>query len=130
VDEDGTPGQALLLDKQGQRVRLSWGDSCTLTATDYAVYRGTFDPSSPGDNTFTNHEDLVCTTHELNSHEFIEEPGSFYYLVVPHNGTWEGSYGTNSGGTERPQGRGGFCFPQTLGSCHGPGPAAVPASSD
>ena len=118
VDEDGTAAHALLVGKQGPSVTLSWGESCTPTDQDFGVYRGSFDPQNPGGNTFSNHGDVVCTTNGSNGYTFLfQPPGNYYYLVVPHNGTWEGSYGTNSAGAQRPQGSGGSCFPQTLADC-------------
>jgi hypothetical protein len=117
VDEDGTAGQALLLDKQGLRVHLNWGGACSLADTDYAVYKGTFDPANPSSNTFTNHGYQVCSTAHLNTYSYVEDSGSYYYLVVPHDGAWEGSYGEDSYGAQRQQGSGGSCHAQNVGSC-------------
>ncbi len=71
---------------------LTWnGGDCTLGAGGTA----TFDPGAPG--------------------------GSLqYYVIVPHDATREGSYGRNSGNTERPAATGlpGCSFTQALGgSC-------------
>jgi hypothetical protein len=124
VDEDGDSGQALLLDKLGDRVYLNWGDSCATSDTNFAVYRGTFSASNPGSNSFTNHGPFMndgeqsCTTGGLNTYQYIEASGlNHYYLVVPHNGTWEGSYGVSSEGAQRSQGSGGACFVQNMGTC-------------
>ena len=42
--------------------------------------------------------------------------GDTYYLVVPHNGSREGSYGTDSSGRERPPAI-EACLPQAVGGC-------------
>ena len=116
-DESGNSHHALTVDKDGLRVLLYWGDSCNLADTNYSVYRGTFNPANMAANTFTNHGQLTCNTNNLNTYSFAEAAGSFYYLVVPHNGTWEGSYGVDSNGTPRQQGSGGNCFVQNVGAC-------------
>jgi hypothetical protein len=122
VDEDGSPDQALMVDKLGQRVELFWGESCNLADTDYAVYRGTFSTADPGSNTFNNHGPIVaedsCSTNHQTEFDYIETSGaSFYYLVVPNNGTWEGSYGQDSEGAQRQQGSSGSCYIQQMGEC-------------
>jgi len=115
-DENGNDDHALLVDKINQRVTLNWGESCALTDTDFAIYRGTF--STAGGNTFTNHGDLLCSTGGLNTYQFIEDSANHYYLVVPNNGTWEGSYGTDSNGVQHQPGSGGDCgYIQVLGTC-------------
>ena len=47
---------------------------------------------------------------------FTPLAGNTYYVVVPQNGTREGSYGVDSTLTERPVGD-GECLPQEIGSC-------------
>lgn len=42
--------------------------------------------------------------------------GSMYYLVVPHNGAVEGSYGRDGAMGERPASL-TACFPQSIGAC-------------
>ena len=47
---------------------------------------------------------------------FAPAAGDRYYLVVPRNTAREGSYGTRSGGAERPAGL-GQCAAQLIASC-------------
>jgi hypothetical protein len=108
-------GRPLKLDKTpGVDISLEWGVSCLADDTDYAVYEGTI-----GD--FTHHSARLCTTEGLTTADLIPDPtedGS-YYLVVPLNGTHEGSYGLTSEGVERPTGQPVPCLPQEIGTCFG-----------
>jgi hypothetical protein len=79
----------------GGDVALDWEPSCMASDADYAIYRGNL-----GD--FTSHDDVTCTTGGLTSAVLGVAPGDHYYLVVPHNGTTEGSYGVDSEGQPRP----------------------------
>jgi len=88
---------------------LRWGDSCLPTDTDYAVYEGAF-----GD--FTSHVPVTCSTAGATTATITPSLGSAYYLIVPNNGTSEGSYGVRSDLTERPAGS-GACEPQSVGVC-------------
>ena len=74
-----------------------WSPSCAAGDDDYEVYEGLI-----GD--FTSHAALLCTTGGATSTTITPTAGSRYYLVVPTNGTREGSYGVNSGDVQRPQG--------------------------
>ncbi len=100
---------SLVLDKaDGDQITLSWGASCLATDTDYAIYEGTL-----GD--FTSHTSLFCSTGGATTTTVTPLIGGTYYLVVPHNATREGSYGTSTAG-ERPEGGDG-CLPQQFGGC-------------
>ena len=99
----GIPLQIVQTD-QGD-ITLSWSESCQSGDIDYAVYEGTIG----GD--FTSHTRLVCTTGGAMSVTITPGPGNHYYLVVPHNGTNEGSYGFNNLGHSRPVGV-ETCLPQ------------------
>ena len=96
----------------GGSVTIDWSASCVTTDTDYAVYEGDL----TGD--FSNHAPLVCSTGGALTLTVPPTTGSRYYLVVPHNGSVEGSYGTASpGGARGPSPS--ACLPQRTGlSCH------------
>lgn len=88
---------------------LSWGTSCVASDTDYAIYEGTI-----GD--FTSHAPQTCTTGGATSATVPVSSGDRYYVVLPHNATWEGSHGTRSNGAERPRGA-ATCYPQAVAEC-------------
>ena len=79
---------------------IRWAPSCASGAVDYFVYEGSLAALRTG----YDHEKKACADagHDL-TEEITPQPVDSYYLVVPFNGTAEGSYGTNSAGAERPQ---------------------------
>jgi hypothetical protein len=81
----------------GGDITLSWGYSCLAADSDFGIYEGTI-----GD--FTSHVDRFCSTAGAPTMTFTPGAGNMYYLVVPQNGTREGSYGSGTGGAERGQG--------------------------
>jgi hypothetical protein len=103
-------GSPLRLQKAGSNVTLTWGASCLGTDTDYAVYEGTVG------GTFTSHVSRLCSTGGLTTATFAPAAGNKYYFVVSRNASREGSYGTRTGGAERPVGT-GQCAAQLIGSC-------------
>ncbi|MDX1389063.1 MAG: hypothetical protein R3344_07730, partial [Acidobacteriota bacterium] len=104
------PGPDVLrLDHTGQDVILTWGSSCLASDADYHVYEGVL-------GEFTSHEPVVCTTGGALGFVHPAPSGNAYYLVVPSNGLYEGSYGRTGSGAERPQGT-GACLPQAIGTC-------------
>jgi len=104
------PGIPLTLSlNEGGDLELSWSASCRSGDTDFAIYEG-----SLGD--FTSHEPGACSTGESTTAVFEPGPGNTYYLVVPHNAIWEGSYGHRGDGTERPRGA-LACFSQAIAVC-------------
>jgi hypothetical protein len=90
-------------------VRLDWGDSCSEGDLDYAIFEGTI-----GD--YTSHTEMMCSTAGATTQTFFPSSGSQYYLVVPISSGFEGSYGYDSSGAQRPQGT-TSCRPQALGAC-------------
>ncbi len=92
----GIPGSVdgLQVTKNGAELALVWNPSCSVDASDYAVYEGTL-----GD--WTSHMPLMCTTGGAVSIPVTPASGSVYYLITPRNTTVEGSYGTDSQGFER-----------------------------
>ena len=95
----------------GEQISLSWGDSaaCGFVDSDYEIYSGMI-----GD--FTSHIEVLCSTAGATSTTIAGGMGDFYYLVVPTNGVWEGSYGRASDGSERGQGS-SACLPQGVAAC-------------
>jgi hypothetical protein len=106
----GAGGSALRLQRAGSNLTLTWGASCLGTDTDYAVYEGLLA------GTFTSHVSRLCSTGGLTTATLTPVAGNRYYLVVPRNATRQGSYGTRSGGAERPVGT-GLCAAQLISSC-------------
>lgn len=106
---DRRPGVPLTLERTTNGIRLSWGVSCLAGDTDYAVYEG-----SLGD--FDSHSARLCTTDGLLEAGFNPGSGDRYYLLVPHNGASEGSYGHTSDGMERPPAL-AACLAQSVGVC-------------
>jgi hypothetical protein len=104
------PGTELTLTRlAGGSLHLSWGASCRGTDTDYEIYRGSL-------GSFSSYAPLVCTTAGATSATIGPSPGASFYLVVPTDGSIEGSYGKAANGLERPPSA-TACRPQTIGAC-------------
>ena len=84
------------VDSGGASVTVSWGSSCSSEATGYGLYEGTL-------GTWYNHAATACMG-STNSATLSPSSGNRYYLVVPNNGDYEGSYGKDSSGNEIPPG--------------------------
>jgi hypothetical protein len=93
----------------GGAINLYWSPSCMATDVDFGVYEGTL-----GD--FTSHVPRVCSTSGATTATIVPGVGDMYYLVVPHNGSVEGSYGTDGVLAQRPASL-TACYPQTIGAC-------------
>jgi hypothetical protein len=101
---------ALTLAKSGAtQIKLSWGASCNSADGDYEVYDGAI-------GTFTARTPVLCSTSGARSATLTPAAGSRYYLVVPTNGTIEGSYGTNDDGVQRAASA-SACRPQAFAAC-------------
>ncbi len=120
VTGDPPPGEVaatLEIDKSSLTpgdLHLRWSASCSNQAVDYAIYEGTL-------GLFDSHVAIDCSDDGGDLEEEIT-PGSGgrYYLLVPLGSSQEGSYGTDSGGTERPvpPSAGDRCLDaQVLGGC-------------
>ena len=62
------------------------------------------------------HQPVVCSTGGAATQTLTPAAGDRYYLIVPHNGTTEGSYGRTGNGQPRapaPE----ACFPQSVAAC-------------
>jgi len=77
----------------GSTVALTWGPSCRAGA-DYAVYEGAI-------GSWLEHVPNLCSTGGLTSVSVTPANGNRYFLVVPHDATTEGSYGSTSSGAQR-----------------------------
>ena len=73
---------------------LSWQPSCSADDNDYAIYEGQL-------GNFASHQRVQCSTSGLTSASITSAAGSRYFLVVPQDGTSEGSYGSASSGVSR-----------------------------
>jgi hypothetical protein len=98
----GRVDEPILLNKRdvigiGSVLEIGWPPSCLPGASDYGIYRGML-----GD--WDSHVALDCSDGGDPLVELIL-PGSesYYYLVVPHTGAVEGSYGYHSNGADRPR---------------------------
>jgi len=92
---DGSDGAPLDVSKLGGTdLALSWGASCSLGDSDYALYSGSL-------GSFDGHTPVLCSTGGETSATITGPEGDVYFLVVPHDGATEGSYGLDDQGSER-----------------------------
>jgi hypothetical protein len=97
------PGGPLRVRKETSgEITIDWGESwCSCADNDYEVYRGTL--ASLFGGTY-DHGWMSCSTAGALTYTY--NPGSSlqsrYFVVVPTNGTDEGSYGLDSDDNERP----------------------------
>jgi len=96
----------------GASVTLGWAGSCSAADTDFGVYEGTI-----GGN-FTSHIPVpgMCSTLGAKTATFNASAGDRYFLVVPSDGSTEGSYGGDDITGERPVSA-TPCAAQILGEC-------------
>jgi hypothetical protein len=92
----------------GSTVVLNWAPSCSTGDTNYEVYEGTL-------GSWYSHLPVNCLTGATTL-TFTPGAGSVYHLVVPTNGTTEGSYGRNSSFVQRPASA-SACVAQSIGTC-------------
>jgi hypothetical protein len=109
-DGDEISGQQLMLQRGlgPDTVTLSWGPSCSLDDDDYSIYEGAI-----GD--FSSHGPKACTTGGATTHSYVPSEGDRYFLVVPHNSIFDGSFGTRSDG--QPRHALSFCRPVSFDEC-------------
>jgi hypothetical protein len=104
------PDGALLLEPgAGGTLRLTWSASCLPADADYAVYEGSI-------GHFQSHVPLLCSTSGATAVSIVPGAGDRYYLVVPLNGAFEGSYGWDGESMPRPASA-SACHPQAMVVC-------------
>jgi hypothetical protein len=109
-DGGNVPGTPLTAAKAtAGQITLSWGASCVVSDGDYGVYEGAL-----GD--FTSHAPVLCSSGGSHFATFLPQAGNTYYLVVPNDGSLEGSYGFTSESTARGQGA-SACLTKSFGGC-------------
>src|SRR6185436_19792259 len=86
---------ALLAQKVGSIVRLTWGADCGAS-TKFGVYRGDLSTGWGSVAPVAGQCNLTARTVDLPL-----DTGSYFYVVAPNNGTQQGSMGTRSNGTRR-----------------------------
>jgi hypothetical protein len=105
-DGVNVPGNPLAIMFDGTDITLIWSATCLQSDNDFAVYEGTL-------GQFSSHSARMCSTGGMISATFSAPAGNAYYLVVPNNGTNEGSYGRDSLSFERTPAA-TSCMPQEL----------------
>jgi glucose/arabinose dehydrogenase len=112
-DGDTVPGLPLVVGKNGANpadIDLDWSPSCGATAADYSVHEGIL-----GD--WYSHNAVLCTTAGATQATIGPGSGNRYYLIVPLDDLREGSYGTDSLGSEHPRSDIRCRFERDLTSC-------------
>jgi hypothetical protein len=98
-------------------VDLSWGPDCNTPPTvDYSIYAGDLLRLRTTGIYDYNGMTPVCRAGADMAEAVPLPPGDVFFLVVPHDGTGEGSYGQDSAWTERPPAAPPVqCHPQNAG---------------
>ena len=102
-------GVPLTLGKSGDDLTLQWGASCSASDNDYEIYEGTI-------GAYYSHTQKMCSTGGSTSATLTSDFGSHYYLIVPRNFAFEGSYGVDRSGAERPAGA-STCATSMIAGC-------------
>lgn len=100
--------EQLRLGRADGELELTWEASCLGSDVDYEIYRGPL-------GSFSDPQPLVCSTSAQLLHRFEMPGASEFYLVVPTNLTFEGSYGESSAGA-RPAAV-AACRPRSVAAC-------------
>lgn len=88
------PGPPLGIAKSGSNLTLTWAEACAPTGADYGVYEGEL-------GRFDSHAPRTCSTGGATSWSLAPGSGDRYFLVAPHDGARDGSFGADSAGAER-----------------------------
>ena len=97
----------------GTQLTLTWGASCSTSASDYAIYEGTLDALHAGS---WNHASKTCSAGTDRTETITPGSGARYYLVAPVTSTAEGRLGKTSSGADRPAAA-APCKPREASSC-------------
>jgi len=111
---DGDPGVPLSVAKGfGGALTLSWGVSCSATATGYAIYEGTLEVLRSG---IWGHTPRSCAAGADLTESVLPGSTAVYYLVAPMAAGKEGLLGRTSSASERPPST-AACAPREVSSC-------------
>jgi len=111
---DGRTGAPLRVAKgAGSALTITWGASCSATASDYALYEGTLSALRSGS---WDHAPKTCATGLDLTETVVPGAASAYYLVTPLAAGHEGLLGPTSLGVERPPSL-TACAPRESASC-------------
>ena len=106
----GSVPNVLTVVKSGTNLNLTWTAPPICTPSGYGLYRGTLPWTA------YNHASIDCSITGTST-STPSDTASYYYLIVPLTSTAEGSYGTSSSATERPQGSSPCRTIQDLNPC-------------
>jgi hypothetical protein len=120
VSQDGTAAITQLSDSGdvtgltlakagGNDLALTWNPSCRATDMDDEIYQGLI-------GAWGSHVPYSCTTNGATTATVSPTEADTYYLVVPRNVGFEGSYGRNGSHLERPASS-LACLQQAIGVC-------------
>lgn len=108
----GAPLMVIKTPSMPEHLDLTWGAGCGNQVTGYALFEGTLG-SWYGHGLFNG----ICGLNAFSATHQAQGGADTYYLVVPVNGSLEGSYGQDSAGNEIPPGM-TVCRPtQSLDPC-------------
>jgi len=111
---DGRTGSPLRVAKASVgALTITWGASCSATASNYALYEGTLSALRSGS---WDHVPRTCAAGLDLAETVTPAAGNSYYLVAPLAGGQEGLLGQTSLGAERPLSR-TACAPRETVSC-------------
>jgi len=91
------PGLIVSFDRASGVMNLSWDTSCLPDDRDYDVYEGSLTRPFA-----YSHAARLCGTGGATGVSITPATGSHYYLIVPRNTSWEGSYGSATSGAQIP----------------------------
>jgi len=93
----GVPASSLAVDRDGSKIRLSWGEDCG-GRTGFGIYRGDLAAGYASAAPLAGFCGVGGTSISIDP-----DTGSYFFLVAPNDGAVEGSLGKTSDGTPRPQ---------------------------
>ncbi len=111
---DGSAGAPLRVEKgSGGSLTLTWGASCSASASDYAIYEGTLSALRSGT---WDQAPKTCAAGADFTETIIPGSANAYYLVAPLAAGKEGLLGSTSSAGERPPAV-SACAPREATSC-------------